>query len=353
MNERARRLAVIAAAHFAFAGASLLATRPAAQAWERSWLDAAFRLRGGRQTKAPVVLAGIDDKSLAELGSWPWPRKRSAELIEKLTALGAKTIAFDVMFSEPRGASDDRALVDATRRSGRVLHAWTVAGDGLADPIPGLADASAGLVNLRIDGGPFATRCMTTFATERGGVPSLGVAAAARELGAAPADLRKRLPETACLNFRGPRPYALLSAADILKDRLPDESRRSLKDATVFVGFASDSLSYDQWASPFDPKAPGVEAHATVFDNIVKGDVLPRASRLAAWLLIYLAALASAAPFLVSPRAGAGLGAAVVLLASGAAPLGLSLTVAPYASVAAAAAFSYLACLTASAGFRR
>lgn len=353
MNERARRIAILAAAHLVFAAAALLLTRPGADLWERSWLDGAFRLRGGHAAKAPAVIVGIDDKSLAELGSWPWPRKRSAELIDRLTAAGAKTIAFDVMFAEPRGASDDRALVDATRRSGRVLHGYVPADSGLTDPIPGLAEAAAGMTTLQMAGGPFASRCLAPFVPDRGGVPMLGAAAAARELGVAPAELRRRLPATLCLNFRGAHPYMLLSAADVLKDRLPDERKLKLKDATVFVGFASDALAYDQWASPFDEKAPGIEIHATMFDNVVSGDPLRRAGRRGSLLLVYLAALAAALPFLRSPRTGALAGGFIAVMALAAAPAGLFRFVAPYGAIAAAAAASYLACLTVAASSRR
>ena len=53
------------------------------------------------KTARPVTVIDIDEKSLAKLGQWPWPRTRVAELIDKLTALGAVVIAFDIVFAEP------------------------------------------------------------------------------------------------------------------------------------------------------------------------------------------------------------------------------------------------------------
>ncbi len=53
------------------------------------------------KTARPVTIIDIDEKSLAKLGQWPWPRTRVAELIDKLTALGAVVIAFDIVFAEP------------------------------------------------------------------------------------------------------------------------------------------------------------------------------------------------------------------------------------------------------------
>src|SRR6266849_166875 len=53
------------------------------------------------KTARPVTIVDIDEKSLAKLGQWPWPRTRIADLVANLTRLGAVVIAFDVIFSEP------------------------------------------------------------------------------------------------------------------------------------------------------------------------------------------------------------------------------------------------------------
>jgi adenylate cyclase len=57
----------------------------------------------------PVAIVDIDEKSLAKLGQWPWPRTRIADLITNLTKLGAAVIAFDVIFSEPDRLNPDIA----------------------------------------------------------------------------------------------------------------------------------------------------------------------------------------------------------------------------------------------------
>jgi adenylate cyclase len=52
-------------------------------------------------TARPAVIVDIDEASLRKLGQWPWPRTRVADLINKLTELGAAAIAFDIVFAEP------------------------------------------------------------------------------------------------------------------------------------------------------------------------------------------------------------------------------------------------------------
>ncbi|XYK79398.1 MAG: CHASE2 domain-containing protein [Labrenzia sp.] len=50
---------------------------------------------------APVRIVDIDETSITEIGQWPWPRTKVAELVETLTQMGAAAIAFDVVFAEP------------------------------------------------------------------------------------------------------------------------------------------------------------------------------------------------------------------------------------------------------------
>jgi adenylate cyclase len=79
------------------------------------------------KTARPVTIVDIDEKSLAKLGQWPWPRTRIADLVANLTRLGAVVIAFDVIFSEPDRLNPDvaadtfRDLDDDTRGKLRAL----------------------------------------------------------------------------------------------------------------------------------------------------------------------------------------------------------------------------------------
>src|SRR3977135_2298406 len=87
-----------------------------------------FQLIDPRLNAAPpVTIIDIDEKSLAKLGQWPWPRTRIADLVTNLTKLGAVVIAFDVIFSEPDRLNPDAAadtfrnLDEATRDKLRAL----------------------------------------------------------------------------------------------------------------------------------------------------------------------------------------------------------------------------------------
>lgn len=54
-----------------------------------------------RQDGGEVLIVDIDDDSLMRVGQWQWPRTRIADMVDHLTALGAKVIAFDGLLAEP------------------------------------------------------------------------------------------------------------------------------------------------------------------------------------------------------------------------------------------------------------
>jgi len=96
---------------------ALFALSPALlEAIELNWLDLRFRTRGPLAPGPAVVVAAIDEKSLAAEGRWPWPRSRIAALVDALSRDGAKVIGFDVLFSET--AEDARlALIGELERA--------------------------------------------------------------------------------------------------------------------------------------------------------------------------------------------------------------------------------------------
>jgi len=85
-----------------------------------------------------IVLVSIDNRSVREIGRWPWPRTNHARLVDRLTAAGAKRVYFDITFDSPSDPANDRALATAIERSGRVtLPVRGQSGpDGIAESSP-------------------------------------------------------------------------------------------------------------------------------------------------------------------------------------------------------------------------
>jgi adenylate cyclase len=65
----------------------------------------------------PVRVVDIDERSLAEIGQWPWPRDTVADLVDRLAGYGAAVVVFDVLFAEPDRMSPAR-LAESFREQG-------------------------------------------------------------------------------------------------------------------------------------------------------------------------------------------------------------------------------------------
>ena len=58
-----------------------------------------------------IVIVAIDERSIAEVGSWPWPRSKMAELTTAIDRAGAQLQVHDIVYSDPKQGDD--ALVEA------------------------------------------------------------------------------------------------------------------------------------------------------------------------------------------------------------------------------------------------
>ncbi|MFZ6749070.1 CHASE2 domain-containing protein [Undibacterium sp. Ren11W] len=108
-----------------------------------------------------IIIVAIDDYSLAELGKWPWPRLRHAELLKQLNAANPAAIGLDILFSESENLSSDGlqngdvSLAAAIAASNKVVLPLvsTSAGQGLsaAQPLPILSKAARQLAHIHLE----------------------------------------------------------------------------------------------------------------------------------------------------------------------------------------------------------
>ncbi|MCD1259087.1 adenylate/guanylate cyclase domain-containing protein [Paenibacillus athensensis] len=75
-----------------------------------------------RQPEDRIKIITIDDKSLKEIGKFPWDRSVYAQAIEKLEQSGVAAIGIDVVMAEPsKNPEDDKALADALGKYPNVI----------------------------------------------------------------------------------------------------------------------------------------------------------------------------------------------------------------------------------------
>ena len=85
------------------------------------------------------------------------------------------------------------------------------------------------------------------------------------------------------VNFMGKKgTFPHISITDLLHDRQHVIPKGSLKDKIVIIGATATALG-DIQVTPFDPLYPGVEAHATVIDNVLHKNFLYKPD----WILLF------------------------------------------------------------------
>lgn len=145
-------------------------------------------LRSGRDSfrmHAPsddLVIVGIDDRSLAEVGTWPWPRRYQAALLDRLREQGARRVFYDLNFSTRSGPDDALLAAAIARWKGRVtLPNFDIPGDAMRAPqdvwpLPELRqNATIANINFRREYDGRIWRL--PFATEVGGTTTPSLAA--------------------------------------------------------------------------------------------------------------------------------------------------------------------------------
>ena len=66
-----------------------------------AWFDFCQTVKPRVTASQPAVIVAIDEKSLAELGQWPWPRTTMARLVDQINAQKPAAIGVDVLMPEP------------------------------------------------------------------------------------------------------------------------------------------------------------------------------------------------------------------------------------------------------------
>lgn len=264
------------------------------EAFEAKTYDLRYRnLRGAVAPSADIAIIAIDDKSIAELGRFPWTRSQYVRLLDRVSAAGAKVVLFDAFFSEKETSAIDRSFAAAIKKAGNVVLAVPFDFDnkfqviGSTHSLPAIEGAAAGIGHINLLPEDDGVNRRNSLILEEDGklVPSLGLKGAMAALGETeftPGSFEvalgdRRIPVDAnysmWINYAGPPGnYPRYSFADVANGRIDPAL---LKDKILFLGATALGV-YDMRVTPFHNNTPGVEVHAAVADNIISGRFIRR-----------------------------------------------------------------------------
>ncbi|HEX7292559.1 MAG TPA: adenylate/guanylate cyclase domain-containing protein, partial [Conexibacter sp.] len=276
---RLLRALAVGLAAAAVAGGLALAGGPLERA-EQSLVDARYELRG-EHALPDVAVVAIDQPTFGRLPyRWPYPRWIHAEAIDRLLRAGARTVVYDVQFSEPSNRRDDRQLLAAAGDRRVILSTTELDAEGRPAVIGGARRLAArggriGTALVPVDDDGVWRRLEGRVA----GVPALATLAAGGD------------PTTPSrpIDFAGPAGTArTLSFWRAASGRFDADAVRG---RIVVVGATVPSLQDLHPVPVGGDLMPGAEIHANAIQTVLDGYPLDDAPAFAAILLVLAAGL--------------------------------------------------------------
>ena len=152
---------------------------------QAAWFDACQSLAPREVSVLPVTVVEIDQKSLAAIGQWPWPRTQLARLVNIINRADAAAIGLNILMPEADALSAERLLAESTVENASVLAALQSLVSNDAVLAGALASAPAVLVfagSAEATRTPLRTAPITVLARRNG--DAVGELAVARHGGA-------------------------------------------------------------------------------------------------------------------------------------------------------------------------
>ena len=265
---------------------------------EMAMLDMRYRARGEPSPASDIVIIGITQRCLNQLGRFPWPRTYHADLLNFLKTAGAKVVAMDIFFSQPDpDPLADQRLADSIKAAGNVIlpvfmpyrianitpNANFVETTDLIEPTAPLAKAALnqGHINMLSDADGIYRKALFQIRYSENVYQCLGAEAVIKFLGIKPNEIAfekdflrlrdKRVPleesKFVYINFsnvenQSPR----FAFSDVIKGLVPAEN---FKNKLVFVGQTTQGLpNADILQTPFKEKY-GVTLQANIANTFL------------------------------------------------------------------------------------
>ncbi|GAA6166382.1 CHASE2 domain-containing protein [Sessilibacter corallicola] len=243
-----------------------------------------------------LLIVAIDERSLLEIGRWPWSRRVHAQLLDKLREADAQAVAFDIIFPDPDryDPQSDQIFSEAIANFGSVVLSvhmeQTYQGGQILEvlPTPILASSAAALGHVHVEYDVDGV-CRAVFLKEGLGEaywPHLMLSLLNLVYPDEDYEIPGLRPNESITNssfaisrdyfnlipLAGPPPQVeSVSYTDVIHDRIP---LRTLSDKVVLIGATAQGMG-DLIATPFGTM-DGVEFNANIYKSLLhKTTIIP------------------------------------------------------------------------------
>lgn len=252
-----------------------------------------------------IAIIAIDERSIETIPQIPWPRSVHAELADRLNALGAERVFFDIDFSLPTRPADDADFAAALARlNGRA----TLALRFLIDPLSGKRIDSFPLETLRRHASLANINVQYMAHGSVWNIP-FGLTYAGRDYPSFASALARRSGSTGQMfpidYSIDPRSVPVVSAIDVLEGRARPETVRG---KTVIIATTTLRLG-DEFLMPRRGPAPGVYVQVLGAETLMAGGPV-----ILGWMIPFLVAFAAGACCAFSRRVDRGVASVLVAM---------------------------------------
>ena len=194
-----------------------------------------------------IVIVAIDERSIAEVGPWPWPRSKMAELTEAIDRAGAQVQVHDVVYSDRKQGDDVLAQALAAARAAVISQVPVLQENASGQPSQQIQVGDISYPLTGIDCGDFGMLGNPSFPSTNSYVaPHNQFSAVAKghiaPLVSANGSITKQ-PAVVCV---GGFPYPALSISTLLV------ATSSSNDSSSFASEVSVSEGEGFWAPPYE-----------------------------------------------------------------------------------------------------
>lgn len=246
-----------------------------------------------------IAVVLVDQESITwvseELGyGWPWPRSIWGEVVDFMNEGNAKSVAFDMVYTEPSiyGQKDDESFANADSEYGKVIHTvFYATHDENEKPVfpIDIIKNSAGMIgtiqsDMDEDGVCRRNRLYSTSIYKE---PSLAIATLnltnqedlidsipVAKNGGMYIRFQKDFQRYTPYNVKQILQSKLILENDLSEDELEDVIMpEDFSDMYVFIGVSAPGL-YDICANPVSGKYPGIGVHVCQLDTILNESYL-------------------------------------------------------------------------------
>ena len=272
-------------------------------------LEFLFKWRGARPAPSNLVVLAITRESGEALGIsdklYEWSRSIHADAVERLHALGARLVLFDIFFEEAHDKKGDAAFARAMQTAGNVVlfarteRQWIELGEGaradqqsLMPPLPLFANAALATAPLILPKVP--ARVDRFFVHIPADTNRYTIPAYAFHL--LYPDRALPVVTSPLYNFYGP-PRTITTVEYNTLLRHPQQVADKMRNAVVFVGYSAryqpdqrDGF-YTAFTSSNGLDISGVELAATAFANLKDGSWLREPQPI--WIFLMILGMAT------------------------------------------------------------